>query len=167
LIRMRLRYLGARNVLSFGDEGIELQFSPFNIIVGPNDSGKTNVFRALNLIKEAFDRGKPAMDEILFNGERDRSVHLEVGVELDDTEVELIATQMICHEMVKVIAQPDASIKGITENKLWKSILSHYGYPIISRSLRRVSFILTRDELDRSKTSSFAFSLDIICLFPI
>ena len=40
---MKLRYLKARNVLSFGDECIKLEFDDFNIIAGPNDSGKTNL----------------------------------------------------------------------------------------------------------------------------
>lgn len=45
---MKLRYLRARDVLSFGDEEIKLEFGDFNVIIGPNDSGKTNLFRALS-----------------------------------------------------------------------------------------------------------------------
>ena len=63
---MKLCYLKARNVLSFGDDGVELEFSPFNVIAGPNDSGKTNIFRVLRLIEKAFDYGRPPLDEVLF-----------------------------------------------------------------------------------------------------
>jgi hypothetical protein len=150
---MKLRYLRARNVLSFGDDGdedIKLEFDLFNVIAGPNDSGKTNLFRALSLIEKAFDYGKPPLDEILFRGDSDRSLHLEVGVELDDTELELLATQIICSEMVRVL-QPEDITLGIAENKLWKSILTNYGHQILSKSLRHLSFVLIRDEMRTSE----------------
>ncbi len=74
---MKLRYIKTRNVLSFGDEGVELDFSHFNTIAGPNDSGKTNLFRALNIIEKGFEYGKPPLDGILYKGDKDRSLHLE------------------------------------------------------------------------------------------
>lgn len=150
---MKLRYLRARNVLSFGDDGdkdIKLEFGPFNVIAGPNDSGKTNLFRALSLIEKAFDYVKMSLDDILFQGESERSLHIEVGVELDDIELELLATQIICSEVVRVL-QPDDITHGITENKLWKSILTNYGHQILSKSLRRLSFVFIRDELRTSE----------------
>lgn len=143
---MKLRYLRVRNVLSFGDEDVKLEFGPFSIVAGPNDSGKTNLFRALSLIEKAFDYGKPPLEEILFRGDSDRSLHLEVGVELDDTELELLATQIICSEIMSV-QRPEEITKGIEENKHWKSILINYGYSILSKSLRCLSFVLCKDEL--------------------
>src|SRR4030042_325667 len=101
---MQLRYFKAKNVLSFGDESVELEFNPFSVIAGPNDSGKTNLFRALSLIEQAFDYGKPPIEGIIFQGDNDRALHLEVGVELDDTEIELLTTLIICSEMMRVQA---------------------------------------------------------------
>jgi len=147
---MKLRYLRARNLLSFGDEDIKLEFGPFNVIAGPNDSGKTNLFRALSLIEKAFDYGKLVLDDIIFQGESDRSLHLEVCVELDDTELELLATLIICFEIASV-QQPQDITQEIKENKLWKSILTNYGYHILSKSLRRLSFVITKDELTTSE----------------
>lgn len=144
--KMKLRYLRVKNVLSFGDEDVKLEFGPFNVIAGPNDSGKTNLFRALSLIEKAFDYGKPPLEEILFRGDSDRSLHLEVGVELDDTELELLAKLIICSEMMSV-QRPEDITKGIQENKHWKNILINYGYPILSKSLRCLSFVLCKDEL--------------------
>jgi energy-coupling factor transporter ATP-binding protein EcfA2 len=142
---MKLRYFRARNVLSFGDEEVELEFSPFSIIAGPNDSGKTNLFRALSLIEQAFDYGKPPIEEILFQGDNDKALHLEVGVELDDTELELLTTLIICSEMARVQAPEDITA-GIKENKHWKSILLNYGNLILSKSLKCLSFIISKDE---------------------
>lgn len=143
---MKLRYLRARNVLSFGNKDVKFEFSPFSIIAGPNDSGKTNLLRALSLIEKAFDYRKPPLDEILFRGESDRSLHLEVGVELDDTELELLVTLIICSEMARVQTSDDIH-HAIQQGKHWKSILINYGQLILSRSLRRLSFVLSKDEL--------------------
>lgn len=140
---MKLRYLRARNVLSFGDEEIKLEFGDFNVFAGPNDSGKTNLFRALSLIEKAFTSGKPSLDGILYQGDRYRLLHLEIGVELEDIELELLATSIICSEMMSVIRSQDIIIQGIKENEHWKDILSNYMYPILTKSLRYLSFILT------------------------
>jgi energy-coupling factor transporter ATP-binding protein EcfA2 len=147
---MKLRYFRARNVLSFGDEEVELKFSPFSVIAGPNDSGKTNLFRALSLIEQAFDYGKPPIEEIIFQGDTDKVLHLEVGVELDDTELELLTTLIICSEMARVQAPEDITA-GIKENKHWKSILLNYGNLILSKSLKCLSFIISKDESRLSK----------------
>lgn len=147
---MKLRYLKAKNVLSFGDEGIEFEFCPYNVIVGPNDSGKTNLFRVLNLIEKAFDYRELSLDGIFFQGDIDRSLHLEVGVELDNTEIELLSTLIICSEMMRVY-KPEAITSGIEEDKFWESILKKYGYAIFSKSLRRPSFVLEKDELITSE----------------
>ncbi|MCW3986963.1 MAG: AAA family ATPase, partial [Candidatus Bathyarchaeota archaeon] len=89
---MKLRYLRVRNVLSFGDEEVKLEFGDFNIIAGPNDSGKTNLFRVLSLIENAFDFRKPQLDGIRYQGYNDRPLHLEIGIELEDIELEILAT---------------------------------------------------------------------------
>jgi len=150
---MKLRHLRARNVLSFGDEDIELKFGPFNIIAGPNDSGKTNLFRALSLIEEAFDYRKLSLDGILFQGDTNKALHFEVGVELDITEIDLLATLIICSEISRV-ERPDAVAQGIKE-KLWKNILKTYGYQILTKSFRHVSFLLVKDELITSEPNMF------------
>ena len=130
---MKLRYIRVRNVLSFGDRVAELEFGDFNVIAGPNDSGKTNLFRALSLIEKAFDYGKPSLNEILFQGDSDKSLHLEVGVELDDTECELLATLIISSELMSILQQQNIT-QGIRDDKHWKSILTNYGYCTDSRS---------------------------------
>jgi AAA15 family ATPase/GTPase len=64
---MKLRYFKAKNIFSFGEEGVALEFGPYNIIAGPNDSGKTNLFRALGVIEVAFEYHKPSLNEIIFD----------------------------------------------------------------------------------------------------
>ena len=54
---MRIRYIKARNFLSFKDVKIPLN-EDLNIIVGPNNSGKTNIVRALELVADIIEMVK-------------------------------------------------------------------------------------------------------------
>ena len=48
-----LREVAAKNLLSFGPEGLRLEIKPLNVLIGPNGSGKSNLFEALGLLKAA------------------------------------------------------------------------------------------------------------------
>ena len=48
-----LREIAARNLLSFGPEGLSLEFKPLNVLIGPNGSGKSNLFEVLGLLNAA------------------------------------------------------------------------------------------------------------------
>ncbi|MCW4005914.1 MAG: AAA family ATPase [Candidatus Bathyarchaeota archaeon] len=143
---MKLRYLKAKNILSFGDEEVEINFGSFNTIAGPNNSGKTNLLRALQLIGNAFDYRNPAWEGIFFKGDKEKPFRLEVGVELDDDELEFLATVIICFEMQQIERRSSDTI-GITENKHWKDILLKYGKPILLKTFKRLSFVVRTDQL--------------------
>ena len=129
---MKLRYFRAKNILSFGDEEVKLEFSPFNVIAGPNDAGKTNLFRALGLIEQAFDYGQIRSEEILFKGENERTLHLEIGMELDDVELEFLAKLIICSEIMRMASEGK---DRIVSDKHWRNILLNYGYQMLLKSL--------------------------------
>jgi len=42
-----------RNLLSFGDEGAQLDLRPLNLLIGPNAAGKSNLMEALRLLQSA------------------------------------------------------------------------------------------------------------------
>lgn len=48
-----LRRIRARNLLSFGPEGIDLELSGLNVLIGPNGSGKTNLLEVVRLLHAA------------------------------------------------------------------------------------------------------------------
>ena len=48
-----LRKIRVRNMLSFGPNGIELDFPALTVLVGPNGSGKTNLLETMGLLKAA------------------------------------------------------------------------------------------------------------------
>ncbi len=140
---MKLRYFKAKNILSFGEKEVKLAFNSFNVIAGPNDAGKTNLFRALGIIEQAFDYGKIRSEDILFKGQNDRTLHLEIGVELDDIELELIAKLIIGSLIVHMSSENKESI---VSDKNWRNILLSYGYQTLLKSLKYLSFILSKDE---------------------
>lgn len=48
-----LKRLKLKNLLSFGEQGIDLELGPLNVIVGANGSGKSNLIEAISLLKAA------------------------------------------------------------------------------------------------------------------
>ena len=42
--------VAAKNLLSFGSEGLRLELKPLNVLIGPNGSGKSNLFEVLALL---------------------------------------------------------------------------------------------------------------------
>lgn len=51
--RPTLREIAAKNLLSFGPEGLRLELKPLNVLIGPNGSGKSNLFEVLALLHAA------------------------------------------------------------------------------------------------------------------
>lgn len=45
--------LRLKNLLSFGEAGIDLALEPLNVLIGPNGSGKSNLIEALSLLQAA------------------------------------------------------------------------------------------------------------------
>lgn len=50
---MLLYEIKARNVLSFGPEGLSLELRPLNVLIGPNGSGKSNLLELVALMRGA------------------------------------------------------------------------------------------------------------------
>ena len=48
-----LQSITAKNLLSFGPEGVQLDMKPLNVLVGPNASGKSNLLEAIALLRAA------------------------------------------------------------------------------------------------------------------
>jgi predicted ATPase len=48
---MLLREIKARQLLSFGPPGIDLELRPLNILIGPNGCGKSNLIEAIGLLR--------------------------------------------------------------------------------------------------------------------
>ena len=82
-----LRRIRAKNLLSFGPEGIDLEMSNLNVLIGPNGSGKTNLFEVIRLLQAApSDLSEPVrtgggISEWIWKGRPKSSATVEAVVE--------------------------------------------------------------------------------------
>src|SRR3712207_4482471 len=51
--RQPLLEISAKNLLSFGPDGVSLRLNPLNVLIGPNGSGKSNLLEAISLLQAA------------------------------------------------------------------------------------------------------------------
>lgn len=94
---MKFDYLRVRNFLSFPDKEVELSdLGGYNTIVGPNNSGKTNIFRAFSFVGDILTRA--AMDFRPFHGmgRLERGFDVKVGIHLDEDEAQAVANFLFC-----------------------------------------------------------------------
>ena len=85
--RPMLKKISAKNVLSFGPDGMELELRPLNVLIGPNGSGKSNLFELLNFLRAApTDLSAPVrtgggVSEWIWRGNPDATAVVEAVVE--------------------------------------------------------------------------------------
>ena len=89
---MKVRSIFAKNVFNFGPQGIEWKDIPDrSILVGPNGSGKTNIFRLLTLVADSFvyatKAQHPEIDQRLFEVFQTPDSKAKIEFELADEEV--------------------------------------------------------------------------------
>jgi predicted ATPase len=48
-----LHSIRLQNLLSFGEEGVEIELQPLNVLIGPNGSGKSNLIEAISILAAA------------------------------------------------------------------------------------------------------------------
>ena len=82
-----LRRFRAKNLLSFGPEGIDLEMSNLNVLIGPNASGKTNLFEVIRLLQASpSDLSEPVrtgggISDWIWRGQPKSSATVEAVVE--------------------------------------------------------------------------------------
>jgi energy-coupling factor transporter ATP-binding protein EcfA2 len=96
-MRLKLRRLRVRNFLSFGDEPVEMDFGDASVsfIVGPNNSGKSNLFRTLNFTGEAITRTPLASEVAKYLPSGSRDFEIRVGVKLSEAEHQALLDFMV------------------------------------------------------------------------
>src|ERR1700722_11997508 len=92
---MRVKSIKIKNFLSFKDFTWESINPNLNIIVGPNGSGKTNLFNAFRIFTELLnDRGSSELLSEIKNfahlGNRDKKIELLMNIEFENNEKNII-----------------------------------------------------------------------------
>ena len=82
-----LKKISAKNVLSFGPDGMELELRPLNVLIGANGSGKSNLLELLNFLRAAPTnlsapvRESGGVGEWIWRGDPDAAATVEAVVE--------------------------------------------------------------------------------------
>ncbi len=92
---MKILRLSLRNFLSFGEEPHAITPSSFTTVVGPNDAGKTNTFRAFQVIGTLLQDRNFDLRPYFFRGDLDRSLEISVGVQFDTQEVQALTDFLV------------------------------------------------------------------------
>lgn len=109
---MRVSNLTLRNFKSFKE--VSVPFRPFNVIIGPNASGKSNLVQAFQFLKDIFDHGlENAISlqggwEFLRNMAADPNEPVVISVEFESSERErLLEGVLVSRDFLEgVLASP-------------------------------------------------------------
>ena len=97
---MRITKLSLRNFLSFGNESQELTFDPLATIVGPNDSGKTNIFRALTLLGELLRVPGLDLRPYFHRGDTDQQLEVRADLQFNEWEIQALTDFLVCSALM-------------------------------------------------------------------
>lgn len=101
---MKLRSLSLQNFLTFGNEKQIITFDNETSIVGPNDVGKTNIFRTISFIAEILRSPGINVAQYYFMGNKENSFRIELEVEFSKEEIDTIFNYLVCSTMTANIS---------------------------------------------------------------
>ncbi len=84
-----------KNFLSFGEEEQEIVFDKINTIVGPNDAGKTNIFRAISLVDQYLTEDTIQDEPYYHNGDLTKLMEIQLTIKFNDEEIEAFSNFLI------------------------------------------------------------------------
>jgi predicted ATPase len=85
-----IKSIKLKNLLSFGDPGLDLELKPLNVLIGPNGSGKSNLIDAISLLQAApRDIAEPirrggGIAEWIYKGSDNSGFDVEVSLQSFD-----------------------------------------------------------------------------------
>jgi predicted ATPase len=82
------------NFKSFGDK-VEIKLNKFNVLVGPNNSGKSNFLDALRFLSEIMNENinnalarRGSYKSVVFNGEENREIGFLINARVENSNIE-------------------------------------------------------------------------------
>ncbi len=93
---MKIRKIALCNFLTFGETEQSIDFDDLTTIVGPNDSGKTNIFRAITTAAAVLDRKITDARSLHHFGDIGKEFRIEIDVEFSPDEEEALYNFLFC-----------------------------------------------------------------------
>lgn len=130
---MKIKRIKAHNFLSFDSKGVDISdLADLNSFVGPNNAGKTNLFRIASFIGEAL-RYPPPQRSLLpyYHGQNlNEPFEIEVSLQFAKGEIEALSDSLTCsHFMDQINSIPSLGISAPAPNleQLKRFVLDFYG----------------------------------------
>jgi hypothetical protein len=130
---LKIKRIRARNFLSFDSKGIDISdFGGVNSFVGPNNAGKTNLFRIANFIGEGLRYPSPQRPSLPYYHAQNLNepFEIELSLEFAKEEVEALSDSLTCsHFMDQVNSIPALGISAPAPNieHFRRFVLDFYG----------------------------------------
>ena len=93
---MKLNNIRIKNFCSFGNKGIDIKMNQtFNLIVGPNDTGKSNLFRAFTfaseILSENTNYSNNELKQYFHGGDINNPIELGLEISFDPMELDILS----------------------------------------------------------------------------
>ena len=137
---MEIKKIRLQNFLSFGNSIQEMDFSKLSTIVGPNDSGKTNVFRAIEIVANVMDGNQVPLAAYYHDKNFELPPKIEIDLKINDEEKEVLVNFFTCSCLYdRIIAHEDESEAA---RKVLKRILDEKGKDFFSNFFDELTVIV-------------------------
>lgn len=93
---MKIKKILLQNFLTFGEKEQSIELSDLTTIVGPNDSGKTNVFRAITTIADILSNRIADSKSFHHFGNLEKPFKIQLDIEFSDDEKTALYNFLFC-----------------------------------------------------------------------
>lgn len=143
---MQIKQIKLKNFLSFGNTEQVIDLSDLNTIVGPNDSGKTNVFRAINLIHTLLNERMTPSESYYHNKNFERPFKLELKIELNHEEKNALNNFFISSCLHEEYSGD--SNQRERKGKIMQILMSKYGNKLFEDFYDAITIVLTTSRVN-------------------
>jgi predicted ATPase len=102
---------------------VEVELGPFNVLIGPNDSGKTTLLQAIELLRGLSNLQIPFSETMIWHRRKDLKTRLTVNSTSDGSKsisLELPLTQEFMQTLVQRIHGRDPSLQHLTSSATYR-----------------------------------------------
>ena len=137
---MWIRSIRAKNFLSIRKE-IEVNFNGNNIIVGPNNVGKTNLFRVIDFVRDVLSGRLDDSTAYYYNSDFDNPFEVGVSVSFNTKEMEALSDFFVCSSIMDFINPRSERLESPQDTRamLYKVISTKYGRDFVKPLFNNVT----------------------------
>ena len=121
---MHIKKIEIQNIISFKNAGF--RFAGYNVIVGTNNSGKSNLIRILKMMSKSDNFDYFALDKQNKHSQTESS-RITIDLEFTDDEIRLIL-QTLFNRQVKPMKFPE-SVRNISLTINWHDLINDQSHP--------------------------------------